>query len=463
MTIYRQSLFLAAVVILSLVFLCLPSYAQDPQTKPPEIAGEFFGMPVPSSNYFFAKRVIMSYGAKWRGSPQTQAELEDMVWQELLFSFEAYRRGIEVSQEEIGEEIEKILKAQKAEFNWRLDKEEFEKWAKDTLGVPVDMFMNQIEHLAKIEKLRQEVIDSIEPEVTDEEAYQKFLNEYNTLLVELIQFDDLEKAKDFYEKSILPIADNAPEQLVWDDLILSDEASKRGIKAEDEEVDKAVSALLRAKEARFKWQEDNESFKKWIEETTGETEEGFRQRFKAFVKIGKLMNKISAKEEPEIKDKKYKKFLKNNKTYAQAYAEFFAAYKPTGDVLNFASFEEALAYYQKIDRQPGFWEDRKRENPDLFKQPGFVALDFLLNMWGFKKEDAYKMLDAEIGAYYPPSPIYKGYGVFKILKIRKAKPEEYEGRKDYYVERVKSIKKYDGFTAWVKELKEQADIKRFIQ
>ena len=85
----------------------------------PELAGEFFNTPVPMANYYFAKRAVATFSAPWRGTPQTLAELEDMTWQELLLSYEAFRRNIEVAQQEVDDEIDKTLQADKVTFKWK--------------------------------------------------------------------------------------------------------------------------------------------------------------------------------------------------------------------------------------------------------------------------------------------------------------------------------------------------------
>jgi len=292
-----------------------PCFAQEDD----KIAGEFFGVPVPMNNYKFAKGVVVRLNAKWRGTPQNEEELEDLVWQELLFSYEAFNRDIEATREEIEEEIDKILKSDKVQFNRKEDKEAYQNWVEEKLKESVVAFEQQIEHLIKLEKLRQQVLDSIEPEVSEEEAYQKFLDEYNSLGVELIQFED-------------------------------------------------------------------------------------------------------------------------------------------------SQLQEAQEFYKQVKSKPKLWEEKKEEKQESFRNlKGPYALDFLINLWGFKREDAYKMMDKKVDEFYKPSPIYKGYAVFKIVATRKADPEEFDKRKDYYFDKVKNIKKYQGFKDWAEKLKEQATIKVFIK
>jgi hypothetical protein len=82
-------------------------------------------------------------------------------------------------------------------------------------------------------------------------------------------------------------------------------------------------------------------------------------------------------------------------------------------------------------------------------------------MWGFDRQAAYDMMKKDVGTVYPPAPIYKGYGVFKILKQRAADPAEFSSRKGDYIEKVKQIKKYDGFTTWLRDLQAKASLKRY--
>ena len=82
-----------------------------------------------------------------------------------------------------------------------------------------------------------------------------------------------------------------------------------------------------------------------------------------------------------------------------------------------------------------------------------------MNMWGLPKDAVYKMMQIEIGEFYPPVPIYKGYGVFRVLEKRPADESVYPQLKDSYYEQIKMKKKYEGLNEWVKNLKQEAMIK----
>ncbi|MDD5466035.1 MAG: peptidylprolyl isomerase [Candidatus Omnitrophica bacterium] len=297
------------------VSLCLVFnfvYGIEPAEKKAEFAGEFFGAPVPAGNYYFVKGVIAVFGNRFGIQPQTAQELEDCVWDNLLLSYEAFRRNITVDQTEVENEIAKIIKEEKVEFDRKKEKDVYAQWVKKRVNEPVELFENQIRHLIQLEKLRKEVMDGINPQVSEEEAYQEFLNEYNTLGIELVQFDQLKDARDFY---------------------------------------------------------------------------------------------------------------------------------------------------QKAEKNPQFWGKEKDKRPKDFKRPGFVALEFLMEMWKLPKDAVYKMVQMEIGSIYPPAPIYKGYGVFKVLEKRPAEEAKYPQLKQSYFEQIKMKKKYEGFNDWFKALKQSANIK----
>ena len=186
--------------------------------------------------------------------------------------------GITVSQEDVEEEVEKILQAEAAAFDFKSDAPAYEKWVKEKVNVSVVIFENQLRHLLQIQKLRQQVMDSITPSVSLNEAKQEFLNEYNSLSLEVVEFADLKEASGFYEKA---------------------------------------------------------------------------------------------------------------------------------------------------RRNPKFWDEQKDKKAKEFRRPGFVALEFLMDIWRFPKEALYKMIKLKPGSIYPPIAIYKGYGVSKVLETRLADEKEF--------------------------------------
>ncbi len=311
-------LFLTFSVHLTLSVFCqeVPARNAGPvqavEEAAPKTAGEFFGMPVPADNYYFVKSVIYVFGNKFGAHPKTAQEFEDAAWDNLLLSFEAFRRGIEVTREELEKEVTKIIESEKVTFDWLKDKDAYEKWLKDRVNENSQLFENQIKHLIQVQKLYDKVREEADPFVSDDETHRAFLNENSSLGLELIQFD--------------------------------------------------------------------------------------------------------------------KK-------------------------------EDALVFYDNAKKDPSFWDKEDKKRPKDFKRPGTVSLQFLIDFWKIPDEAMHKMVKMKKGDIYNPEPIYKGWGVFKILETGPADEAKYKEVKDKYFEKVKLGKKYEAQAEWFKKLKEMAKIK----
>ena len=171
---------------------------QAEQKEEQKFVGEFFETKVTTQNYYFIKSLLAVFGSGGSPQPKTPEEEEKYVWEQLLLSYESFRRGIMVEQKEVDEEVGKTLEAEKVTFDWKQDKEAYEKWVKEKANEPAALFENQIRHLLQIEKLRRAIMESIKPQVLEKEAYQEFLNENNTLGVELVEFNAENEARKFY-------------------------------------------------------------------------------------------------------------------------------------------------------------------------------------------------------------------------------------------------------------------------
>lgn len=176
-------------------------FAEDGDSASPVFVGEFFGIKVTAENYIFIRNTIAVFGNKWGPQPRTAEELKNVVWDQLLMSFEAFRRGITVNQEEIDEEIGKIIAAEGVEFDWKKDKDAYEEWVKDKTNEPAEFFEGQLKHLIQIHRLRRQIMEGIDPPVSEKEALREFLNEHNNIGVELVQFENKKDADIFYKKA----------------------------------------------------------------------------------------------------------------------------------------------------------------------------------------------------------------------------------------------------------------------
>lgn len=282
----------------------------DAQVK---YAGRFFDIDVPAENYAFVKAGLVIFGNKFGPAPQSPEEEEGCIWEQLLLSYEAHRRGIVVNQDEIDSQVQEALAADKVSFDWKKDREAYEKWINEKTNAASVLFENLIRHNLQIQKLRQQVMESISVTVSRQDARREFLNEHNTLSLELVEFAEKKDADGFYRKA----------------------------------------------------------------------------------KANQL-----------------------------------------------------------------FWDEQKAGRPEDFRRPGFVSLEFLIDIWRLPRDDLYRMMKMKAGAVYPPVPIYKGYGVCKILEIRQAVAAEFKRFKEYYYDQIRQRKKYEGLGEWIEGLKRQANIKK---
>lgn len=305
-------------ILLSIVYSLssIVCFAQEDVVKinDQQVAGEFFGMPVSMDNYRFAKSAIVIFGPRWGAQPKTPQELEDRVWEDLLLSYEAFRRNVPVEAKEVEEEVTKLLEAEKVTFDWKKDKDAYGKWVTERVKEPAQLFENQIRHLLQLQKVRMQVIDSFVPQVTEDEAYQEYLDQYNTLSLELVQFDDIKAAEDFYNK------------------------------------------------------------------------------------------------------------MKN----------------------------------------PKLWDKKGKKDPKFAQRPGFVSLQFLMDMWKIPRSDVYAMLDLPVNSVYKPAPVYRGYGVFRTLQKRVAEKEKFGELKKSYLDQVKRKKQFNSFGEWLKAFKKDSKMKVYL-
>jgi len=126
--------------------------------------------------------------------------------------------------------------------------------------------------------------------------------------------------------------------------------------------------------------------------------------------------------------------------------------------------EEAKEFYGRISEDSSVWDKAKKDDENRpkedrkFRRPGFVVLEFLIEIWKVPRGAAYDMMTMEAGDYYGPNPIFEGYGVFKVIEMRHTDKANYEIRKDQHSSDLRSKKKYQGFKDWLEDLRKEADI-----
>jgi hypothetical protein len=162
-----------------------------------QIAGYLFGTPVPASNYWFAKRVAHQFPRPGEEG-LSEADRERNIWEALILHYEATRRGVSVSEAELDSRIQEVLRSEGRSFTRHDDPAAYERWVRETLNEPVELFENQMRYLLMIDTLKDQVRQSAAVEVTEEEMQQEFLNEQHHIGGEMVTFKTKEDAESFY-------------------------------------------------------------------------------------------------------------------------------------------------------------------------------------------------------------------------------------------------------------------------
>lgn len=165
--------------------------------KEGRVAGEIFGKEISFQefNRFYVANQIFSFGGKAIEDP---AQLRKYTWQSIIYSKEAKRRKIEVSDDEVRQEILRLLAAQKIE---NPTPEFYEMWVEKQLRESTRDFEMQIREFLRLQKLINQAREEAKITVASpEEVRAEFALDFNEVSAELVKFPDLAAAKAFSEK-----------------------------------------------------------------------------------------------------------------------------------------------------------------------------------------------------------------------------------------------------------------------
>lgn len=165
----------------------------------PDPAGEIFGTPVSLANYGFAQRTAYVLPRPWE-TDQTPEQREQTIWDNLILSYEAFRRNIQVTDDELGQRLDGLIRDQQATFDRKQDPAAYAQWVKDNLKEEVTLFENQMRYLAQIDKLKETVGRELQVTVTGQEMRSVFLDEQNHIGGEFKLFDTQAEADAFYQE-----------------------------------------------------------------------------------------------------------------------------------------------------------------------------------------------------------------------------------------------------------------------
>jgi hypothetical protein len=160
-------------------------------------AGEVFGKAVfyPEFNRFYRASQIFSFG----GPPIEDPELlKHSAWQNIIYSREAKRQKIEVSDEEVRAELNRLLRAQGIE---NPTPQIYQRWLSQTVRESAKDFEAQIRELIRIQKLIVRVSNEVQESPAPEDARKIFFLESQSLTAEAVQFPTQAEAQNFYQKN----------------------------------------------------------------------------------------------------------------------------------------------------------------------------------------------------------------------------------------------------------------------
>ncbi len=144
--------------------------------KEGRVAGEVFGKNISFQEYdrFYRASQILSFN----GQPIKDPELlRQQTWQTIIYSKEAQKRKIQVSDDEVRSQIGALLKAQGVEAPTAAI---YRRWLESTIKETPHEFEKQVREILRIQKLMMSVEAEPVEEPTEEEIQKRFEEEQKT-------------------------------------------------------------------------------------------------------------------------------------------------------------------------------------------------------------------------------------------------------------------------------------------
>jgi hypothetical protein len=163
--------------------------------KEGRIAGEVFGKSVgfQEFNRFYRASQIFSFTGK---PPEDPELLKQQTWQSIIYAREAQRRKIEVSDNEVRKEVERLLKTQGIQ---NPTPPTYRRWLDAAVKETPQEFERQVRDFLRIQKLILSIHTQAITLPSREEALRRFLLESQTLNAEAVRFETYEKASTLYK------------------------------------------------------------------------------------------------------------------------------------------------------------------------------------------------------------------------------------------------------------------------
>ncbi len=174
-------------------------------------AGKIFGKDISIEDYLknikATKTILYITNRKAFESFKTELDYSPLIWQRIMFLYEAKRRKVSVSDDEVINAIKNIFKTEGQEF----DTELYKHYIKNTFSIPERKFEEYIRDVLLIEKLFEEVKKAVVIDDAQLEERYKKDNERTTITYIQIDSNELlaqvtdpsdEEIKKYYDENI---------------------------------------------------------------------------------------------------------------------------------------------------------------------------------------------------------------------------------------------------------------------
>jgi peptidylprolyl isomerase len=177
-----------------LIFLALLSAPLFAEPSDPPAVGEAFGKPILKEEFDFALKTTGIFNVSGQ-EPASDQERRNEVWKHITFLREATKRGIQASQEEVAQEMTRLL----AEKNIAYGSYNYHEFVKANFQEDSVVFEKRVRDLLTVKKMLDTILHPPAPKITDQDAKQKFLNQYNSMATEFVRYPTLAEAQTFHK------------------------------------------------------------------------------------------------------------------------------------------------------------------------------------------------------------------------------------------------------------------------
>ncbi|HTL47280.1 MAG TPA: peptidylprolyl isomerase [Verrucomicrobiae bacterium] len=167
-------------------------------SKKGRYAGQVFGKSVSFQefNSFFQAAQTFSYSEDRSQDPEV---LRHKAWQNLIYSREAKREHISVSDDEVRQELQQLLAVHGLQ---NPTPQMYRRWLKATLRLEPRQFESQLREMIRVQKLVSRVMQQPVKEPSEQDLHDLYLMDEQHLTGEAVLFNTLEEAQTFQSQAV---------------------------------------------------------------------------------------------------------------------------------------------------------------------------------------------------------------------------------------------------------------------